>query len=492
MSKPILILQMQRMGDLILTFPLLAVLQKQYPNNPLWTVAEETFFSKLHHLAPQTVFFPTMAHKALKTQRYHMVINLSHREDAMLLAGEVNAEQRYGFYKQGDHIYIGGKWPLYRASIVHNNRFNLFHWSDLYLMEYLKGSIPPWSINIPSPAKEDIIGIFVGASEKEKRPSAQFFANLAKALTQKGHRTLFLGGPGDVAFGNEVMQLSQLRGSSLCGKFSLEQLTVVLQKMRLFITPDTGPMHLAAWVNTPILNLSMGPVNPWETGPRTMSKKAAINHVVVQPAISCNACWKACTNAQRCEEILHAERIALLVHTLLDTSESALQYTSQHCSTPPLHQRLARIELPHLCVYGSGNDAQGLYELTPIKQLPEEHYTRLLLGKFWQKWFWMHLHSISENTLPVQALEQLVQHHAHTGDLLRQGVVQLGKKIRLHLRNSLKSKGAKALPSTFWQNLPQTIQPLSGYMYLYLQNEEYSLQAWEQSLDTLEQLYSIL
>ncbi len=516
MSKPILILQMQRMGDLILSFPLLALLQNKYPQHPLWTVAEEAFFTPLQHLAPKTVFFPSTAVKQLKTQAYHMVINLSHRADAIRLAGEVDAEQRFGFYQQGAHTYIGGHWPLYRASMVHNNRFNLFHWSDLYLMEYFKGPIPPWTMQRPSQPKENLIGIFVGASEKEKRPSASFFAHLATALTQKGHRTFFLGGPDDVAIGKEAMQLSKLPGSSLCGRFNLTQLTNILQKMQLFITPDTGPMHLAAWVNTPILNISMGPVNPWETGPRvmgSMGKNTAPQHVIVQPAITCNACWKTCLTAQRCSNFLHPERIALLAHTLLDASTQLSSSTSSNTLTSPYSetptaslsntskyalknhdfmQKLSRIELPHLHVYGAGNNAQGLYELTPLKPITTEQQHRLLLSTFWQQWFWAHLNATSDNSLATQALKSLVQHSAHTGDLLRQGVLHLGQKLRLHLRNSLRAKGNKALPTHFWCQLPQAIQPLSGYIYLYLQNKEYSLQAWEQSLDTMEELYEIL
>ena len=46
--KPLLVLQMQRMGDLILTFPLLGWLARHNPGHPVWTVAEPRFFSALH------------------------------------------------------------------------------------------------------------------------------------------------------------------------------------------------------------------------------------------------------------------------------------------------------------------------------------------------------------------------------------------------------------------------------------------------------------
>ncbi len=478
MKKPILILQMQRMGDLILSFPLLGVLQKKYPENPLWTVAEPCFFSEFYDLAPKTVFFPPTAAKQLQTQTYEMVINLSHREPALRLAGQVQAEKHYGFYDKNSTTYIGGDWPLYRASIVDNNHFNLFHWSDLYVLEHLQGSkIPPWKTMSSIKHHEKIIGIFVGASEKEKRPSAFFFAKLAKSLSRKGYRTFFLGGPKDIPIANEAVALSGLKGSSLCGNFNLKQLVVILKKLALFITADTGPMHLAAWVNTPILNISLGPVNPWETGPRAVSNTLAKTaNYIVQPNIACSACWKACQGTQRCQERLHSERIALLAHAILHTNAES--------------NMLNRIEMPELNIFQTANDPHGLYDLLP--QNTTTLSTRHALGKFWQSWFWYRLQkNVNRPPLPKQQFQNLSAEYNHASDLLRHGILQLGNAFRKHLKQSIKSAN-KNLPAHMWKFFPTPVHPLSSFLQLYLQNNEYSLSAWEQVLHDLEELYAIV
>ncbi len=476
MHKPILVLQMQRMGDLILSFPLLALLQNIYPHNPLWTVAEECFFSKLMHVAPKTVFFPPTALEQLRTQPYEAVINLSHRLDAAFLAGSLEAEQRFGAYSHQGTTFMHGDWLLYRASLVQNNRYNLFHWSDLFLLDHLQGkSVPPCSISWSAAHNDttqaqDTIGIFVGASEEEKRPDAAFFAHLAKALQRKGYKTLFLGGPSDVATGDEAERLCGLKGSSLCGKFSIDQLALVLQKLALFITPDTGPMHLAAWVNTPILNLSVGPVHPWETGPRSaQNPRGNLQHHIVQPALSCNGCWKACTTPSRCQKKLHPQRIALLAHSLIQ------------------HKSAAGIELPGLDVYRVGHTAQGLYELTPYASTQSTPSTRLLLGKFWRQWFLARLQQ--HQPLPVEEFALLCQHYPHIGQKLRKSVGYLGQKLRLQLKNRLLHRQDN-LHGDFWHEVPKVIRPFSSYTQFRLQNQLYSLQAWEQSLQDIEVLYS--
>ena len=64
-NAPVLILQMQRMGDLILTFPLMGWLQQHAPEHPLWVVSEPSFFQELMELAPKAVFFPPEAAECL-------------------------------------------------------------------------------------------------------------------------------------------------------------------------------------------------------------------------------------------------------------------------------------------------------------------------------------------------------------------------------------------------------------------------------------------
>ncbi len=477
MAKPILVLQMQRMGDLILSFPLMGVLQNIYAGHPLWTVAEEQFFTPLMPMAPQTVFFPPSAAPQLMTQSYRAVINLSHRPDAALLAGSVQAEERFGAYTQNGTTFIGGAWALYRASIVHNNRYNRFHWSDIYLLDHLQGkNIPPHTVNATNKAKDNTIGIFVGASEIEKRPSAAHFAQLAKSLSHKGHKTLFLGGPQEIAIGQEAERLSGLKGASLCGKFSVQQLAQVLQNLALFITPDTGPMHLAAWLNTPVLNLSLGPVNPWETGPRSTKHT---QHTVLQPALSCVGCWQACASTPPCHAKLTPQRVARLAHALLEKR--------QHTEST-LH--ISPYALSGLHMYSAGHTAQGLYTLTPYAPSAALPSSRTLISRFWQQWFWLSLqkNTLTDATLPKEEFRALAQHYPHLAEKLQLSFITLGKSLRKELKSTLIHKKC-TLTENFWKDFPQILHPFSSYAYLYLQNKQYSLPAWEEIITQMEYLY---
>ncbi len=456
--KPILVLQMQRMGDLIISFPLLALLKKQFPDQPIWTVAEPDFFTKLMDFAPNTTFFPPHAASKLRKVDFHSVINLSHRPESTILAGQLRAEHYYGPHIKNNFEYINGAWSLYRASIVHNNRYNLFHWSDLQILNFSKQGLRAYNGANYDNTKEKV-GIFVGASEAEKRPSPEFFAKLAKDLLRKGYQPLFIGGPQDVPLGQEAARLANLRHASLCGKFSLNTLAAFMQELRLFITPDTGPMHLAAWLKTPILNISVGPVNPWETGPFFP------NHYIIQPRLACSGCWQACSKIP-CQQKLKANQVALVAKTIMEKPDN-----------------LTKLELADINIYQTGRNIKNIYDLRCINHCDSN--VRQLLANFWQDWFWHNL-----NQSPMQKsiyLEELQKDFPHIVHNLSQGIIKLGNELQRHLKAVFKGQ-RQALEIQFWQKLPGPLRPFTGYTHLFLQNENYSHAAWDNVLQHIETL----
>ena len=73
------------------------------------------------------------------------------------------------------------------------------------------------------------------------------------------------------------------RPINLMGKTSIKELIALLRRVRLLITNDSGPMHLAAALGIPVLAL-FGPTDPVMTGPY------AVGHVVLRSGIPCSPC----------------------------------------------------------------------------------------------------------------------------------------------------------------------------------------------------------
>ncbi len=466
-AAPNLIIQLQRMGDLVMSFPLLAWLKAADPTRPLWVLAEPGFFEPLMPLSPDAVFFPPEAEEQLARTPLHRVINLSHRPEAARLASRMKAEYLLGPYASGEVVRIKGAWQLYRASLVHNNRHNLLHWADLNALDTVslrsmrRTSWP--APRLPSLTQGGKVGLFVGASEAAKRPAPEFWGELALELLRRGHKPVFLGGKGERSLGGAAALRAGLPRSNLCGYFSLSELLRFLRGLDLLITPDTGPMHVGAWGGTLTLNLSMGPVNAWETAP------APPGHFVLRPTASCVGCWRCTRNPENppCRERFQPARVAFLAHRLL---------SGKHDRFP---------HLPGLELMRTRRATSlGLFELEALTRPYESSFreARPALSLFWRQWFLAGLAGQTDEN----AATLLAEKHPRAISLLHSHLPRIQTECAQALRSN------NILPKAFWQATPPLLRPLTGYLQLLLENDDYSRDAWKKALDHLERLAALL
>jgi hypothetical protein len=356
-----------------------------------------------------------------------------------------------------EHAAINGYWQLYRASIIHNNRHNRFHWSDLNMLDLVAPEdMPRMCPPRPRAAGQGRVGLFVGASEAEKRPAPPFWADLALALAQKGITAVLLGGPQDSAAAAEAARLARMPGLNLCGRFDLRAFAEFLQELDLLIVPDTGPMHLAAWLGTPTLNLSLGPVHAWETGP------AAPGHYVLRSNLSCSGCWGCSRTEILCRRAFTPARAALLTQQILRDP-----------------QRLASLRLPGLILCGTDRTEQGLFDLRPA--LPRRESSRDTLGRFWQAWF-LERAPVRFKADSQGALRDLAERLPRLIPPLRRAITHSTRHCVRALRTGT------ALPPSFWEARPPLLRPLTSWMQLTLQNGRHAKSAWEHVVACLEDL----
>ena len=117
-----------------------------------------------------------------------------------------------------------------------------------------------------------VIGFNVNVSDLslERRWPKESFQDLARGLLQElDVRLVFIGAPAEVEYVNEVLApfASEERVINLAGKTSLGVLLGVLTRCTLFISNDSGPLHLAASTGSPTVSL-FGPETPSLYGPK--------------------------------------------------------------------------------------------------------------------------------------------------------------------------------------------------------------------------------
>lgn len=462
-KRPILILQMQRMGDLILSYPLMLWLSRQYPGHPLFVAAEEMFYKPLMKLSPAATYFPWAGADVLKQHEFELVINLSIQEKAALLADGVKAGARLGPVQRADGSrVVHGDWQLYRTSLVRNNLFNRFHWADLNALDAVPhAAMAATRFDTPrTPAPDNAkVGLFLGASDPAKHPTPEFWAELVKQLLGRGLRPVLFGGPAEVDLGQEVMRLAGAPALNLCGKLGLEEFGAVGQTLALFITPDTGPMHLAAWTGLKCLNLSMGNVNPWETGPYSPG------HFVLRADMDCaKGCWQCTRDRLYCHDPFTPGRVASLAGRLI-------------AGEGP--NRLAKLDLPGLDLFHTAKGDTGLYHIRRLDSAPPDG--ERLASRFWQAFFGARFGLWGWDRAQA-AWQGLADGAPELADTLLAHLPGTSRQLAHGLRTGT------MLDESFWADSPAIIRPLTGYAQMVLENGDYQRPAWAQAMALLETL----
>ena len=464
-AKPTLILQMQRMGDLILSFPLFLWLQREHPDHPLWVVGEPRFYEALLPVSPAATYFPWTATDQVRRTSFALCINLSHERAAAALAGEVRAEHRVGPVQSADGVRrIHGRWQLYRAGLVHANRHNRFHWADLNALDCVPLSriaATRWPEPRTCLGDRRRVGLFLGASEPAKRPNPRFWADLARELLHRDLRPILLGGPAERNMAAKVQKQIGHNVLNLADRLTLAQFADLGQSLELLVTPDTGPMHLAAWTGLRVLNLSLGPVNPWETGPYQPG------HLVLQARVSCAGCWGCVHSAHhgvhRCHDHFRPRRVAQLVHALAGSK-------GRGGNTP----RTADGNL-----FLSAKTPEGLYQLNRLLPINAPRSARDMLDEFWSL-FWGSSFGLWNREKPQAAWNELAHAFPTLAEAFTRFLFGFHRKLR------------QARDETFWLQGPPMLRPLYSQAHLILQNDDFSWKSERQILTMTEELLRIV
>ena len=142
-------------------------------------------------------------------------------------------------------------------------------------------------------------------------PAAHFKRLIDSVHRQIGGTPFLLGSPEDAAVCEDIERAVDAPIENLCGKTDLVGLGRVLQGMDLLVTVDSGPMHMAAAIGTPVVAL-FGATDPARTGPY-----GDAHRVIQHGDLPCQPCRsRTCLRPERdiaCLRDLAPEQVAATV-----------------------------------------------------------------------------------------------------------------------------------------------------------------------------------
>ncbi len=166
-----------------------------------------------------------------------------------------------------------------------------------------------------------LIGIHPGSGIHQawfKRWPKERFARLADALIDRYKAAVMIfGGADEVSLAGEIKALMNSNPILMAGKTTLTQAAALLEKCRLFISNDSGLIHVACAVHTPVIGL-YGPTNYKRSGPYLDSA------IIIRKELGCSPCYKRgkikckrldCFKLITVEEVLESVESLLRINT---------------------------------------------------------------------------------------------------------------------------------------------------------------------------------
>jgi len=253
--------------------------------------------------------------KALRAERYDMVIDMQGLLKSALITRLARTSRRIGpsYHREGSRLFyhaVAGRRDKSRHAVEEN----------LDPVRYLGlDCMPPvFAVTFPPlhlPATGPRVAVVPSSRWVTKDWTPAGFAAAARTLHEERGATVYLmGGPADVARCADIERMMGGGVVNLAGKTSLVEMGGYLAAMDLLVANDSGPVHMAASVNTPSLVL-FGPTCPARTGPYGDA------HRVVQSApLDCRPCFmRDCApKHHRCMSDITADHVSQVALEMLD------------------------------------------------------------------------------------------------------------------------------------------------------------------------------
>ena len=336
----ILIVKMSAIGDVLHTLPALNALREHFPEAEItWLVEEAAADLVVGHTAlnrviisgrkrwVQDLFSPSRMNtireiivflRTLRDTRYDVVLDFQALLKSAAMVALARGSRKIGFDRGMDHMEHSYLLLNERIPPVSMEVHALVR--NLMMLRPLGIRTQKVTYGLPIGAKDRerarmLLQMTDGSSGRRRiavNPVAKWptklwepdkFSKLADRMAkQLDADVFFTGSAEDKPMIDGITRKMSCRFWNLAGKTSLKELAALYEQVDLLVSTDTGPMHLGAAVETPVVAL-FGPTAPWRTGP------FGNRHRVVRADVHCSPCFKRDCETAVCMNNISVEHV---------------------------------------------------------------------------------------------------------------------------------------------------------------------------------------
>ncbi len=356
----ILVVSLLRLGDLLMSAPVLAQLKKQYPDakidvliNPQARAAlglidginvahifdrdllQEGLMDAQRPILESFFRLDRLVHR-LNGLNYDLLINLTHNRLSGWLCGAIQAEEKMGlWFDERSKAQFHSAWFKYLNDNADLRGVDTFHFVDVFRFGIgLAGQRTQVSWVSHKEGQEEAerhlsgMGRFIAiqpfTSEEKKEWPASSWVECAKILKKEDSSMglVILAAPNEAGRAQELGQLMAEAGvevrSAVC---SLTSVPYILNRASVLITGDTSIKHIAASCSCKVVELSLGSSDWKRTG---VYKEGAY---ILQPKLECAPCSHSAEchkPSHLCAEQLPAQLVAEVTAAVEISSEDRI------------------------------------------------------------------------------------------------------------------------------------------------------------------------
>lgn len=298
----ILAVRFSSIGDVLLTTPLLRAVRQRHPGARLTVLTKEPYLPLLSHNPHVTRVIGLSGDRRLtdlaaelRSHRYTHLLDLHDSLRSRLLRLLVPGNwTTYRKHRLARTILIRTKHNVYRdRRQVAERYFTAARALDLtpdgappelFWPPDIDRSVAEWLSRQGVPERARIIALAPGAAHATKRWPLQHWRALIGQLGGPAGPLILVGGPEDATLASELAAAAPGQVLAAAGRFGLLQTAALLRRASVLVSGDTGVMHMATAVGTPVVALFGPTVQAFGFFPYTSRAR------VLELALGCRPC----------------------------------------------------------------------------------------------------------------------------------------------------------------------------------------------------------
>lgn len=335
-GERILVFNVNWLGDVLFSTAAIRNIRRNFPQSFLACIIPSRCYPVLKgnpHLDEIIIFDEKDRHRGvlpqlsfvnlLKSKKFDTVFLLHRSFSRALICRLAGIPQRIGYYTKKRGFLLTQKIAMPKKDTLHRIDYYLNviekaglkvedRYPEFFISEEDERFVGDFLEKQKVGGQDFVVALNPGGNWGPKRWPKEYWAQLAdKLIAGFGAKAVLTGAHQDLLLAGQIKELMREKPVIACGVFNIKQLGALAKRADLFITADTGPLHIASAVAAKKIIALFGPTSPLITGPFP-----AHNVIILAKDVGCQVpCYKVKCPDNRCMKAITPDEVIAQIKT---------------------------------------------------------------------------------------------------------------------------------------------------------------------------------